>query len=251
MTLAARSRRALRAAPPALPADAALLLDFDGTLVPIADRPTDVQVPAVLPLLLEGLQRRLGGALALVTGRALFDLDRMLWPLEPAGAGVHGAELRRHAGGPITALAASASAPLARTLQIRFGNDPRILVEDKQYAVALHYRLAPEREAECRRALQVALPDDHEILAGKMVVEARPRGVSKRRAVLELMREAPFAGRRPVFVGDDRTDEDGFEAVRQAGGWAIRVGPGDSVADYALDDPDAVMAWLRRALAPR
>lgn len=249
MSLAARLRPHDRPPPPALPADAALLLDFDGTLVDIAPRPEAVRVPPALPLLLEGLQRRLRGAIAIVSGRRLFDLDRMLWPLELAGAGVHGAELRRVGGGAVEACDGPDTAALARALQLRFGSDARILVEDKRHTVALHYRLAPEREADCRRALQAVLPEGFELLPGHCVLEARPRGVNKRRAIEELLRHPPFAGRRPVFVGDDFTDEEGFAAAQAAGGFAVRVGAGATDADHRLADAGAVLNWLRRSLA--
>lgn len=235
--------------PPPLPADAALFLDFDGTLVPIAPRPDAVQVPPGLPALLEQLQRRLGGALAILTGRPLQEVDRRLAPFASGAAGLHGVELRLTAGAPAFAPPTPETRALLAALRQRFGGDPRILVEDKRACVALHFRQAPERADECQAALRALAPADRfEIITGHMVVEARPHGAGKGHALRALLGQAPFAGRRPVFAGDDVTDEDGFDAAALLGGYGIKIGPGATRARYRCADTAALARWLREGL---
>jgi trehalose 6-phosphate phosphatase len=234
-------------APPLLAPHQALFLDFDGTLTGIAPRPDDVVVDPRLPAILAVLAQRLGGALAIVTGRSLADLDPKLAPAQLPAAGQHGAELRPRPGGGVQLRAPAGIATLARRLHDRFDGDARVLVEDKGAAVALHFRLAPERALECRQVLRMlAAPwPDLEIIAGKRVVEARGRGADKGVAVQALLGEPPFAGRSPVFVGDDRTDEDAFAACRAAGGYGIKVGDGPTGARYRCAGVADVHAWLR------
>lgn len=235
--------------PPLLAARAALFLDFDGTLAPIAEQPDAVQVHPGLPALLVAMGRRLGGALAVITGRRLADVDQRLAPFAFGGAGLHGAELRSSVGGETRMQLRADVAPLAAALRQRFGHDPRILVEDKQVCVALHFRKAPERAQECRDAMfELAQPPEFEIIAGNMVVEARPQGTNKGRAVAALLREPPFAGRKPVFVGDDVTDEDGFAVAAELGGYGIKVGPGPTLASYRLDRAEDIVGWLQASL---
>jgi trehalose 6-phosphate phosphatase len=234
-------------APPLLAPHQALFLDFDGTLTEIAPRPGDVVVHAEVPALLAALARRLGGALAIVTGRSLADLDPKLAPARLPAAGQHGAELRPRPGGELRLRAPAGIATLARRLRERFDADPRVLVEDKGAAVALHYRQAPERALECLQAMRaLAAPwPGLEIVTGKRVVEARGCGADKGVALDALMGEPPFAGRQPVFVGDDRADEDAFAAVRAAGGYGIKVGDGATLARYRCAGVADVRAWLR------
>lgn len=236
-------------APPLLAARAALFLDFDGTLAPIAEQPEAVQVHPGLTTLLAAVGRRLGGALAVITGRRLADVDRRLAPFTFGGAGLHGAELRTLAGGETRLQWRVDTRPLVAALRRRFAPDPRVLVEDKQVCVALHYRQAPERAQECRDIMHaLARPPDFEIVVGNMVVEARPHGTNKGRAVRALLREPPFAGRKPVFVGDDVTDEDGFAAVAELGGHGIKVGPGPTTAAYRIERSEDILGWLQASL---
>ncbi|MDM0076051.1 trehalose-phosphatase [Variovorax sp. J2P1-59] len=231
--------------PPRLTPDAALFLDFDGTLVAIAETPEAVHVPAAMVPLLSDLHDLLGGALAVVSGRQIDVLDRFLAPLRLPAAGEHGVQ-RRDAEGQmqeqraldLTAVLAAAN-ELARVYE-------GLLVERKHAAIALHYRLAPQLEAVCRDAMSRAIDGQpqFELLHGKFVFEVKPAGINKGVAIDAFLREAPFAGRVPVFAGDDTTDESGFAIVQPRGGVAIKVGSGPSLALHRLDSPRAVFEWL-------
>jgi len=238
-----------------LAANAALFLDFDGTLVEIAAHPQAVQVPRDLPALLQACAERLQGALAIVSGRRLLDVDNLLQPLRFAGAGLHGAELRASAQAAIEPVTQLDLAMTATALRAELGDlQHALLIEHKGPALALHYRSHPQYRAVAERALRRAVESTSaagpalEILAGKFVFEARPRGIDKGSAVRALMAQAAFAGRLPVFVGDDLTDEDGIRAAQALGGFGIKVGAGASVAEQRLRDPQALAAWLRRGL---
>lgn len=235
--------------PPLLDAGHALFLDFDGVLVDIVPTPDAVVVRDGLIDSLEAVRARFGGALALVSGRALDDLSRHMAPFSGPAAGSHGAERRRGDGQvvvPGSKLEAEAFA-IATRLDQAVKDIEGLMVERKTYSVALHYRAAPERAeeavAEAKRIAAGYL--GWQVMPGKMVVEIKPNGLSKGRAVTEFMREPPFAGRVPVFIGDDVTDEDGMRAAAVLGGFGIRVGEGVSVARYRLADPNAVFAYLR------
>jgi trehalose 6-phosphate phosphatase len=228
----------------------AAFVDFDGTLVGLAQRPEDVIVPPGLADGLAALATRLDGALALVTGRPIEAVDRFLAPHRFAMAGGHGSERRRADGSRLGLdpdLAAAATrigarlTPLAR-------REPRLALEIKPASVALHFREAPELEAVCRAAVDDALRDEplFTVVAGKMVFEARPARIDKGTAVEAFLAEPPFAGRAPLFIGDDRTDEDGFAVVQARGGLGIKVGPGPTSARYRLADPDAVHRLIGR-----
>jgi trehalose 6-phosphate phosphatase len=226
-----------------------LFLDFDGTLVGIAQTPEAVYVEPGLTDLLARLAAALDGAVALVSGRPLEQLDRYLAPLRLPAAGVHGAE-RRRPDGVVERRALPALERVADVALRLAAEHPGLLVERKISAVALHYRGAPHQEAACRAAMQQAVAGDSglHLMHGKMVIEALPHGVGKGHAVDAFLREPPFAGRRPIFIGDDVTDEAGFEAVQRAGGVAARVGPGQSIATHQLATPAAVRHWLARQL---
>lgn len=227
----------------------ALFLDFDGTLVDLAASPDAIEVPAALPTLLRRLERRLSGALAILTGRSLGDLDRRLAGLAPAAAGQHGAEFRRRPGGPAVRARARAFAairPQVREFAARLAG---VRVEDKGAGIALHYRAEPSSGAAVKHQVAVwaaASAGALESLDGKCVCELRPAGVSKGRAVREFMREQPFRGCRPLVLGDDVTDEAAFEASHALGGAAIKVGSGESRAEWRLNDSRAVRGWLAR-----
>ena len=226
----------------------ALFLDFDGTLADLAPRPDAVVVPQDLPALLTALHERLDGALALVTGRAQADLERLLGPLPLPAAYEHGA-VRRPANGRMVITPAT---PLDRCLAAAQGLMARhqgLLLEHKRTSLALHYRLAPELEALCVHTLNEAVQSEPglQLLRGKAVVEIKSALVNKGTAIRAFMNEAPFAGRTPVFAGDDVTDESGFEAVQGLGGAGIKVGSGNSFALYRLPDPQTLRAWLHGA----
>jgi trehalose 6-phosphate phosphatase len=239
----------LRPPPAELLDGAALFLDFDGTLVELADSPGAIFVPEGLRRLLERLAVHLGGRLALVSGRAIDDLDAHLGRCGIAVSGSHGLELR-FADGTELPLDAPAGLSAARTELAGFAaSDPRLLVEEKRASVALHYRRAPERAAEAEAlAAELAERTGLALQPGKMVVELRPHGADKGDALRRLMREPPFAGARPLFVGDDLTDEHAFAAAAELGGGGILVGaPRSTAAAWRLGSVAAAAAWLEEA----
>lgn len=241
--------------PPLLDEGCALFLDVDGTLIEFADDPLKV---VLLPQVREAIgiiSDRLSGAVALVSGRPLAQLDALFSPLRLPAAGLHGHEMRDD-------LAARAEMPedtagwlhdlhqrAAHMAQVH----PGVMVEDKGVSLALHWRSAPEAAenvlAFAHEAIG-ALPG-YRLQPGDHVVEFVPQGADKGIAVTQLMARAPFLGRVPVFIGDDLTDEFGFAAAHQLGGWSVRVGDREPTqATYALAGPHAVHAWLRDNTAP-
>lgn len=235
--------------PPALDPRAALFLDFDGPLVPIAPRPDGIEVGAWLVPTLQQLHALLGGALALVSGRPLSELDAWLAPLRLPAAGVHGVE-RRDGDGPTRRLAGGLPDTLIHRVERLVARTPDLRLERKPGALALHYRDAPHLGDMCARMMLAAARPHAEltVLLGKCVVEVKPRGATKANAVSEFLAHPAFAGRQPVFVGDDATDEDGFAAVQAVGGIGIKVGDGPSGAQFRLGGPEAVRLWLQAAL---
>lgn len=238
---------------PELPASVeglALFLDVDGTLLEIAPTPDAVTVPAGLVPLLTSLARRLDGAMALLSGRPLVQLDTLLAPFRPAAAGVHGAELRRADGVVVEAGPTPPIDPaLRRWLTAELANRPGVRIEDKGSAIACHYRAAPQ-SAPYVKAAALAAQRAHPglaILEGRMVVELRHAGADKGRALRALMAGPPFAGRRPVAIGDDVTDLDAFRAAEALGGLGLAVGMTLAPARACVfDGPAAVHAWLAR-----
>lgn len=231
--------------PPLLAGREALFLDFDGTLTEIVARPELVYIEPALIDLIERTQRLLGGALAVISGRPLRQIDACLLPLQLPGAGQHGAELRVHGNATPQRRVWPGVAAAAEEIRLQFGREPDLIVENKGAAVAVHYRAAPQRAEECQGFVrEVAARHGLDVLIGKMVVEARPRGLHKGRAVETLMTRPLFRGRVPVFVGDDTTDEDGFAFVQACGGYGIKVGAGASVAKFHFNGVAAVHAWL-------
>lgn len=227
----------------------ALFFDFDGTLVDIAPQPEAIIVPCGLVGTLSALNKYLAGALALISGRPIEQIDAFLQPLRLPVAGVHGAE-RRSADGvislvsthPLERVESAALALAARFAQLR--------VENKRGSVALHYRQAPELEPLCLQVMQDAVDQSPglTLLRGKMVAEAKPGGASKGRAIEAFLQEPPFAGRMPVFIGDDFTDEVGFSTVQRLRGLGVKVGEGASVAWHRVASPAELRCELQRAV---
>jgi trehalose 6-phosphate phosphatase len=226
-----------------------LFLDFDGTLVELAETPGGIAVPNALKPLLDRLAERLEGRLAIVSGRAVDDLRRHLGASAAVLSGSHGAELH-YVDGRHVPVSAPPGLAAARAAVHRFaaGGDG-LLIEDKPAGIALHYRLAPERAQEADAFLEaLAERSGLALQRGKMVAELRPAGSDKGAALRRLMGEPPFAGARPVFVGDDLTDEDAFRAAAALGGDGVLVGPArPSAARWRLDEVADVTRWLEAA----
>lgn len=234
---------------PAALRGAALFLDVDGTMLDFAPRPDAVEVSPDLPERLGRLARRAGGALALVSGRSLSDLDRLFHPFRFPAAGVHGAERRDAEGNLHYVGLASEDLEPARAELARFAaGHPGVRLEDKGRGLVLHFRQAPEAEGAARDIVErilARLPDGAGVQAGHYVLELKGRSSSKRAAVEAFMRERPFAGRVPVYVGDDLTDLDALAYAVEAGGHGIFVGGEARPGLATLADPPAVREWLR------
>ena len=230
----------------------ALFLDFDGTMVDIAPQPHAVHVPQPLLDLLPLLRAALGDAVAVISGRPIAQIDAFLQPLKLPVAGVHGAE-RRTAAGDIVLLPTHPLDHVAAVTGRLVANHEGLLVENKRGSIALHYRLAPQLEDLCLATMEEAVQASPGLvlLRGKMVVEAKPGGASKGQAIEAFLGEPPFAGRRPVFIGDDVTDEAGFATVQRLGGVGVKIGEGPTVASQRVADPQALRTELVAALAAR
>ncbi|MBW8773172.1 MAG: trehalose-phosphatase [Gemmatimonadetes bacterium] len=235
---------------PAPDPDWAYFLDIDGTLLPLAVSPDRVRVDRRLRRLIDDLRRFAGGAVALITGRPIADVDR-LFPGRPLpAAGQHGLE-RRSASGRRTRHAPPARRldAVRQRLAVAVARHPRLLLEDKGFSLALHYRRAPKLAGYAHRLARTeaaGLGPGYGVRTGKRVVEIGPTGRDKGQAILEFTRERPFRGRVPVFLGDDLTDEIGFEMVDALGGISIKVGKGPSAAWWRFRDVTAVLTWLGR-----
>lgn len=245
----ADSRGALGAVPAGFPAGTALFLDLDGTVLDLAPTPDAVSIAPEVVAAIGVLIHRLDGALAIVTGRTLDDVDRILSPLRLPTAALHGAELRRCGGGRVADTGVAPPDRLTAALGAFVDARPGLALENKGASVAVHFRGAPERESEVRERLGdlvAQLAPSHELQPGKMVAEVRPRGSDKGTALKRLMAEKPFEGRTPVVLGDDLTDEFAFAAANALGGVSVLVGrvTRPSVATRQLADPAAVRAWL-------
>lgn len=224
----------------------ALFLDFDGTLVELAETPEAIRVPAGLPDLLRALSERFSGAVAVVTGRSLDNLDRHLGVRLPA-AGQHGVQWRATPADIAQARSTPALDAAREQMRELTATWPRLLVEDKGATLAVHYRGVPEAEPGLRQAmasLVEASDNALEVLMGKNVCELRPSGINKGSAISRLLETPRFAGRLPLVIGDDVTDEAAFEVALDAGGAAVKVGSGDSRARWRLQDPLRVREWL-------
>lgn len=233
----------------------AVLLDIDGTLLDLAPTPREVWVPPGLADTLNGLLQRTSGALALVSGRSLNDIDLIFAPAQFPAVGGHGAEMRLLADSDSEAVASHAP-PMDKELKRRLAAiaklSPGILLEDKGYSLALHYRLAPHAEKAIYEAVSLIRADlpnaPIEVLPGKSVCEIKHSGFNKASGVRELMKHAPFAGRRPIFIGDDVTDESVFAIMPDFDGLAFSVGRRARGVAGHFDEPRDVREWLARLL---
>jgi len=241
---------------PPLPAprpDWAYFFDIDGTLVDLGDDPGGVRLDRDLRSLIDALHVAAGGAVALISGRDIPDIDALMEGVRLPAAGQHGTE-RRDAAGRITHHA-------VRTAQLDWAHDqiaaaaakhPGLVLQHKGLSLALHYRRAPRLGGYAHRLVRSLLPrlgKEYCLQRGKRIVEVKPAGKDKGAAVLEFMAEAPFRGRTAVFLGDDLTDEYGFATVNRLKGHSIKVGPGRTSARFRLRNVAAVRAWLAQAVS--
>ena len=230
--------------------DLALFLDVDGTLLEIAATPDRVRVPGSLRNTLQLTSARQQGAFALLSGRSLAELDELFAPYKFPASGKHGLEVRLPSGLVMHPDIDPAVLDRARRWLSMLQHEHRgLLLEDKGMALAMHFRLAPRLEPEVEGVmseLATEFDDDFILRRGKYVLELMPRGFSERSAIELFMKQRGFAGRTPVFVGDDPTDEVGFEAVNEMGGHTIRVGNlEETAARYRFSSVSTVVAWLR------
>ena len=224
-----------------------LFLDVDGTLIELNDTPSGTDADPEIKSLLRNVAERLGGALALVSGRRIESIDALFAPLKFPTAGLHGVERRKASGAMQGASFVDAQLDHARTaIKALVAAHPGTLVEDKDRIIAVHFRKAPQHEAAIVQAMtEIAKPlgKNYQIQRGNMVLEIKPRGFNKATAVRAFMKEPPFSGRLPVFAGDDLTDQDAFAMVEAQNGISIAVG--DRVqGQFQLDDVAAVRSWL-------
>lgn len=248
------ARNAIKRPPPPLSKDCALFLDVDGTLIELASTPAAIHVDNELLGLMSRLYRLCGGALALISGRSVGDLEKRLGSSKIPLAGQHGLE-RRNADGQVQTHS-GVSLPgndLRTRLEGLTAKYPGLLLEDKGLSLALHYRSAPELAGWLHRQLNswlIELGEEKrlQLQKGKYVLEIKPSGFDKGSAIVEFMEEEPFAGRVPLFIGDDITDERGFERVNSLGGLTVKVGRGKTSAHYRLGTVSAVRKWLSEGL---
>ena len=229
----------------------ALLLDVDGTLIEIAEKPENVFVPPALLDTLQDLLTRSNGAVALVSGRTVETLDHLFRPLLMPAVGQHGAEMRLSPHGPLLRNAASLDQGLKDQVHLLAKIDPCVLVEEKSHSLAVHYRLAPQHEALLKKEVAKivgaeAEPDSIEVMFGKAVIDIKPRIFSKGSAVREMMATAPFAERRLMFVGDDTTDEFVFAILPALNGIGFAVGRTVRGTHGTFASPAHVRSWLAR-----
>jgi trehalose 6-phosphate phosphatase len=233
--------------------ETAILLDIDGTLLDLMPTPREVWVPPGLAKTLKRLVERTGGALALVSGRSLNDIDLIFAPDVFAAVGGHGAEMRIELNSDsVAAHAPPMDKELKRRLAAIAKLSPGILLEDKGYSLALHYRLAPQAEKAIYEAVSLIRADlpnaPIEVLPGKYVCEIKHSGFTKASGVLELMTREPFKGRRPLFIGDDVTDETVFAIMPDFDGLAFSVGRRAMGVSGHFDSPDDVRQFLTHLL---
>jgi trehalose 6-phosphate phosphatase len=234
-------------APPVLPGNVAFFFDLDGTLAGIKPHPDQVVIPDTVLQDLHQLSQMNEGALALISGRSMAELDQLARPYHFPLAGVHGAERRDiHDQTHIVSLPEALTQALQAQLSAALAELPGTELEAKGMAFALHYRQAPQHE-KAVLALATKVANQHPELAlqpGKCVVELKPAGINKGAAIAAFMATAPFQGRTPVFIGDDLTDEAGFRVVNQLGGMSVKVGLGETLAGWRLENVASVWQWI-------
>ncbi|ODT19739.1 MAG: trehalose-phosphatase [Hyphomicrobium sp. SCN 65-11] len=229
------------------PDQVAFFLDFDGTLVEVAERPDAVRLTERTRNALSRLTDATGGAVAVITGREIADLDRFLAPLRLPAAGVHGLTRRTRSGenhaAPIDEEFLRHAELLLAPLVL---SEPGLLLERKSNAVALHYRSRPDLESACRDVMDelAGISRGIQIKRGKMVFEAKPALADKGTAIIDFLKEPPFAGRRPFFAGDDVTDEDAFAAVNKLDGITVKIGLGETIAQHRVAGTAMFLDWL-------
>jgi len=242
-----------RTAPPTPSADWCLFLDVDCTLIPFTDSPFDTSADDELKSILAAVHLRLGGRVAFVSGRSIGYLDALFAPLHFPTAGLHGIERRSAVGEAWGGSTVDGKLDHARSVLRAFtAAHPGTSLEDKGGSLAVHYRRAPALEPLARAesaAILARLGDEYHAQPGSMVLEIKPRRYTKATAIEAFMREPPFAGATPVFVGDDITDMDGFRVVESRGGLSIAVGE-RVPAQWHFSDPAAVRDWLRGIAQP-
>jgi trehalose 6-phosphate phosphatase len=230
----------------------AVLLDVDGTLLDLATTPLGVEVPQRLTRALETLAVQSGGATSFVSGRSLADLDQLFAPLRLAAVAGHGAELRMTGEALPHRQAATISSHLRQSLATFAASNEGVIFEDKGYSLALHYRLAPQRAEAVYEAVLEACADYPlgvlDMLPGKAVLEVKPAGFSKGSGIRELMKASPFRGRRPIFIGDDITDESAFAVLPEFDGLGFSVGRELPGLAGSFATPGDVRAWLYRVV---
>ncbi|WP_376751999.1 trehalose-phosphatase [Brevundimonas nasdae] len=233
-------------APPVRGDHMALFLDMDGVLAPLAPTPGEVGPVARRTAALKALDLRLGGRVAIISGRTIAEIDRISDHALTAASGVHGLERRRHDGETERKPTDDGVAYALEAFEAFAAHRPGMIVEDKGVSAGLHYRGAPD-QARAAEALadRLQIETGLTLQPGHMVLELKTPGATKGTALTAFMREAPFKDALPVMVGDDVTDEDGFEAAKALGGYGVLVGPvRPTAARYGLDDVDAVLTWL-------
>jgi trehalose 6-phosphate phosphatase len=228
-----------------------VFLDFDGTLVEIEDHPDDVQVDASTLQYIERLRGKVDDSLALISGRDIDVIDRLLYPLILPVAGVHGLQ-RRDAGGYLHTPLINQCVldDIVNDIQSTFYGETGVVIEKKTGAIALHYRLRPDFEARCvalAEKIENARPELH-LIKGKMVCEIRLEGNDKGAVIEAFLAERPFKGRRPIFAGDDATDESGFAAVNACGGISIKVGENPTSAMFRATSVLELRNWFEELL---
>lgn len=230
-------------------AETAFFFDFDGTLVELASTPDGIFVPRSVPDILAALRRATNGAVAVVSGRGIDNIDSFLQMPDLPVAGMHGAE-RRDSNSDVQRIGFNDERLLRmeHALEKVVSANLGMLLEIKGAALALHYRNAQDREPTARAAterLVAEYADAYVLQPGKMVYEIKPKDVDKGRAVRAYMSEPPFTGRKPVFIGDDLTDEKGFAMVNKFDGLSVKVGPGDTVARARIESVELLLDWLQ------